>query len=159
MLVHRVDSSDVNVWSFDVNTVNCNPDHMYYELLRADYQGEDSRYDPFPGAGHVTTLNNSTSPNLMTWSGQRNDMGLADIVEQDGIITFNVVNNNGSEPLIMGDVDGDGMVGIADVVELIDYILAGSVSVTEHPAADLDVDGVISIADVTELVDIILSKS
>ena len=159
MLVHRVDSSDVNVWSFDVNTVNCNPDHMYYELLRADYQGEDSRYDPFPRAGHVTTLNNSTSPNLMTWSGQRNDMGLADIVEQDGIITFNVVNSNGSEPLIMGDVDGDGMVGIADVVELIDYILAGSVSVTEHPAANLDVDGVISIADLTELVDIILSKS
>ena len=55
---------------------------------------------------------------------------------------------------VAGDIDGDGKISIADVVALIDYILAGS---SDAPVdADVDLDGVVSIADVVTLIDMIL---
>ena len=67
----------------------------------------------------------------------------ADIVEEDF-----------APELLRGDVDGDGMVGIADVSALIDYLLAGSNIIVQN--ADLDLDGRISIADISTLIDYIL---
>ena len=55
-----------------------------------------------------------------------------------------------------GDVNGDGQVGIADVTELIDFIL-GNVSDSFIAAnADVDGDNYITIADITHLTDFIL---
>ncbi len=94
MLAFRVDFSDENVWQ--QNTVNANPAHNYYELLRADgvkkYQGEviAAASDPFPGTSNKTTLNNITTPNLKTWAGLECPYGLKNIKEQDGVITFDV---------------------------------------------------------------------
>ena len=52
-----------------------------------------------------------------------------------------------------GDVDGDGSIGITDVTNMIDLILAGNA-----PAyCDVDGDGVASISDLTVLIDMILS--
>lgn len=59
--------------------------------------------------------------------------------------------------VVIGDVDGDGKVGIADVADLIDMLLSGSASVESCPAADVDGDGRISIADVSDLIDMLLS--
>ena len=56
-----------------------------------------------------------------------------------------------------GDVDADGSVSVADVVELVDLILAGSVDVAENPAADVNGNGIINIADVVELIDQLLN--
>ena len=58
----------------------------------------------------------------------------------------------------IGDVDGDGRVGIADVTEVIDLLLSGNTDIADHPAADVDGDGRITIADVTELIDRLLSR-
>lgn len=55
---------------------------------------------------------------------------------------------------ILGDADGDGKVGIADVTVLIDYILGGGDIDTN--AADMDMNGNIGISDVTALIDYIL---
>lgn len=55
---------------------------------------------------------------------------------------------------IVGDVDGDGEVGIADVTALIDIILLGGGDPSLH---DVDGDGEIGIADVTALIDYILT--
>ena len=94
MLVFRVDSTNAYMWTG--NSVNDNPDHPYYELIRA--KGEkwsqgyivDSGTDPFPGTGKVTELDNETEPaNLKTWAGKDAYFGLSDISEQDGIISFN----------------------------------------------------------------------
>ena len=57
---------------------------------------------------------------------------------------------------ILGDVNGDGFVTIADVTSLIDYLLSGSGDVNEN-AADVNQDGGVSIADVTALIDMLLS--
>ena len=54
-----------------------------------------------------------------------------------------------------GDVDGDGEVGIADVVNLIDKILEEA-TVSYYPYADVNGDGSISITDLTDLIDLIL---
>ena len=55
---------------------------------------------------------------------------------------------------IRGDVNADGVVNIADVTALIDYLLSGAVA---PAAADCNVDGVLNIADVTVLIDFLLS--
>ena len=92
MLVARVDSTNARIWWN--NEVNCNPSHMYYELLRADYRNGDTNYDPFPGASGVTSLTNFTYPSLLTWDKSFNDYALTNIVEADGIITVNVEEDN-----------------------------------------------------------------
>ena len=86
MMIARVDSTNEYVWWS--NEVNCDPKHMYYELLRANYTGTDSEYDPFPGAAGVTSVTNFTTPSLLTWNKTFNDYAIFDIAEVDGLISF-----------------------------------------------------------------------
>lgn len=60
---------------------------------------------------------------------------------------------------LLGDVNDDGVVSIADVTVLIDYLLSGSSVSINTRAADVNEDGSISIADVTSLIDMLLSGS
>ena len=63
--------------------------------------------------------------------------------------------------LILGDVNKDGQISIADVTALVNIILGKdntSPYIYDHVAADVNQDGSISIADVTALVNIILGK-
>ena len=106
MLIFRVDSTNSSVWAY--NEVNNNPNHPYYELLRAGgvkyYQGTRMEVgsDPFPGTAGVTTINNSTSPaNLRTWAGKISPLGLSNIKEKNGIITFNAYDTNVLTSLIL----------------------------------------------------------
>ncbi|MBR5349767.1 MAG: M6 family metalloprotease domain-containing protein [Prevotella sp.] len=92
MLVFRVDRSDMTPWNN--NSVNDNPERMFYELLRAGgvekaYTNPD--YDPFPGKGEVTTLSNETSPaHLRTHDGQDTPWVIHHIAEANGEISFDV---------------------------------------------------------------------
>ena len=58
---------------------------------------------------------------------------------------------------ILGDVNGDGNVDIADVTAMIDYIMSGDATGVCVDAADCDPDGTVGISDVTALIDYILS--
>mgnify|MGYP004445917367 FL=1 len=58
-------------------------------------------------------------------------------------------------PVVKGDVNGDGLVDIADVNACINVIL-GSASLEDFPAADVNGDGSVDIADVNEIINIIL---
>ena len=91
MLIARVDSTDENVWWS--NNVNCDPDHMYYELLRADYKGYDGPYDPFPGSSNVTSITNRTTPNLRTWDQNLNDIIFTDITVSNKLVSFNAMRD------------------------------------------------------------------
>ena len=93
MLIFRVDSTSTSPWEY--NTVNDNPDHPYYELLRAGGVKTDAygvsaatASDPFPGTRSVRTINNETTPSLKTWSGKLNSLALRNIRESGGVITF-----------------------------------------------------------------------
>ena len=65
----------------------------------------------------------------------------------------------GSTPAYqLGDVDHDGSVNIADVTQLIDYLLDNSIEIYLD-SADVDPDGEINIADVTALIDLLLKTA
>ena len=94
MLIFRVDSTNTPAWEF-YNSVNDNPQHPYYELLRAGGVKSGSYFaaaatasDPFPGTRGITTVSNETSPSLKTWSGKLSNLGLRNIRENQGVITF-----------------------------------------------------------------------
>lgn len=86
LVITRVDYSDPSVW--DYNTVNCDPSHNYYELVRAN--GDRV---PFPGNTNVTEINSTTNPALITWGGEACQYGLSQITESNRVITFDVVND------------------------------------------------------------------
>ena len=93
MLIWRVDSTNVDVW--ENNLVNSDPNHMYYELLRAKFSGlSDSYNDPFPGVAKVTSITNITEPNLRTWDGKMSKYAFVNIAEADSIITFDMIIDN-----------------------------------------------------------------
>ena len=90
MLIWRVDSTNADVW--ENNLVNADPNHMYYELLRANFSGmSDSYNDPFPGVSNVTSITNITEPNLRTWDGKMSRYAFVNIAVADSIVTFDVV--------------------------------------------------------------------
>lgn len=57
--------------------------------------------------------------------------------------------------IIVGDLDGDGTIGIGDVSELIDLLLSGT-GQYDYFIADVNQDGEVTIADVSALIDILL---
>lgn len=65
---------------------------------------------------------------------------------------------NTSTDILMGDVDDDGEVSVADLTLLIDHLLNTEVPINEA-AADVDGDGEVTISDVSILVDILLTAS
>ena len=58
---------------------------------------------------------------------------------------------------LLGDVNDDGVVNIADVTSLIDYLLGGDPQSINLINADVSQDGAINIGDVTALIDMLLS--
>ena len=58
------------------------------------------------------------------------------------------------EEVIEGDIDGDGVMTIGDLSNLIDLLLANDNS---NPKADVDGDGEMTIADVAALIDMLLN--
>ena len=69
------------------------------------------------------------------------------------VMLMSVSFTAGAQEPVRGDVDQDGMVGIADVARLVDNLLQG---VAE---GDVDLDGVVAISDVASLVDYLLKGS
>ncbi len=86
MLVFRVDSTNARVWEY--NTINNNPNHVYYELLRADNPNNTGLGNPFPGLLNVTAISDDTSPGLRSWTGVKTGVKITDISENQGIISF-----------------------------------------------------------------------
>lgn len=58
----------------------------------------------------------------------------------------------------IGDTDGNGLLGIADVTELVDLLLTSQGNEIHFGASDVNGDGLVNITDVTELIDILLTQ-
>ena len=99
MIVTRVDSTNASIWA--ANQVNCNPEHNYFELLRAgNSTSGDNGSDPFPGTTGNPMITNETSPSLRTWGGYPNPFILTGISEKNSIISFNVMRESSLQMLI-----------------------------------------------------------
>ena len=146
MLVFRVDSTNTTVWN--QNTINCNPKHNYYELVRARGLMGSGSYDPFPGSGRVSTLNNTTSPaNLKTWAGKETEWGLKNIKETSGVITFDIEDTyilrelKAPDTLVVG-LGMDRMLQVEAVPDYAHYTLTYTSS-NDHVAFVTE-DGIVS---------------
>ena len=61
-----------------------------------------------------------------------------------------------AQPLL-GDVNGDGIVNVTDVTQMVNYVLDNGGEIV-FMNADVNGDGLYNIADVTSIVDIVLSE-
>lgn len=60
--------------------------------------------------------------------------------------------------ILMGDVNGDGLIDVADISAMTNYILERSNTVFIEAAADMNGDGSIDVSDVSAITNIILEK-
>ena len=67
-------------------------------------------------------------------------------------------NEPGGNDFILGDVNNDGNVNIADVTTLISAVLSGNYSNINFDAGDMSGDGELTIADVTALISYVLKN-
>ena len=65
----------------------------------------------------------------------------------------------GDKPQVIGDVNHDGKVDVADVTTLVDYILGNTPQGFNSNNCDVNEDTKIDVSDVTSLVDIILNNN
>lgn len=98
MLVARVDSTNPDVWWG--NSINDDPSHNYYEIVRAGNGTGASGSDPFPGTAAVTELTNVSTPSLLTWAGVFNPFNILDIQENSGVITFEVKSEDAISSIV-----------------------------------------------------------
>jgi M6 family metalloprotease-like protein len=140
MLVFRVDSTNAKVWSN--NMVNTDPEHLYYELLRADHLNSNSAGNPFPGTGNKTLLTNTTSPSLLSWTGALSELIVEHIREDDGRIAFDIqalstgIRKEATAPAALNAYrDGDCIVIVSDNLadEIYVYTESGMGIMQQHP--------------------------
>ena len=147
MLVFRVDSTSTRPWSY--NTVNANPNHNYYEMVRANgYHNGANASDPFPGSKRVTELNNVTEPaNLLSWTGKETKWGLTNIRETNGVITFDIEDTYQLKSISIDEEITIG-VGTSRPIELIfepSYVTADVTWTSANPdIATVTNEGVVS---------------
>ena len=106
MLVWHIDYVP-NIWN--MNIVNNTPSHQYVDLVEADNRRSDSNRaaDPFPGTNNVRGFNHLSTPALRAWNGDHIGIGLFDITESEGVISFRTeINAAGTESI---EVPADGM--------------------------------------------------
>ena len=78
--------------------------------------------------------------------------------EENWTLTITALNSNEGEGLL-GDVNGDGLVDVTDVVLIIDYILGKKPADFIGAAADVNADGLINVTDVVMVIDAVLGKT
>jgi spore coat protein CotH len=130
-----------------------------WNTFNANYRygpGGNSSQDVGLGTDYATAKNNNNHSYKFTGSGQ------------DYTFTFNLSTlhfriDEYQEPVdpdpissLVGDVNGDGEISIADVTVLIDILLGGFANYDTQQRSDVNGDKEVSIADVTTLIDILL---
>ena len=138
---HNVDFIDGHAWVVD----GIDADgllHMnwgFYERFNGWFQLDALSFHPYGDS------------EVWDFSGSANEM-IINLFPYEGYVI------PGDEPTgLKGDADGDGVVGIADVTAIIDYILTENDSEINLTVSDVDGDDVVGIADVTAILDYILS--
>tara|TARA_B110000263_G_C15057855_1_gene396018 strand:- start:160 stop:543 length:384 start_codon:yes stop_codon:yes gene_type:complete len=74
------------------------------------------------------------------------------LIHSDAIFFNNIISRNFNSS-IPGDVNGDDIVNVIDIVVTINLILSGN---EYFPSADQNSDGIVNVLDIVQLVNIIL---
>ena len=142
---------DYDKIAWDNNTPNNDRNHPRMSLIPADnvLSSNTNWSDLWPLDGLDSLTNNST-PAAVVYTGGFMNQPITSMNVQDGVASFWYMKQEG----LLGDVNRDGEVNIADVNALIDRILEGKGDIMPF---DLNRDGEVNVADVNVLIDIILS--
>ena len=136
------------------------PEHIYFNDEGSSINYGSMSVIKFPvraGSQYVVNANGSK----MTATGFYFDTtGDATVTVLNAGETITLLENGrlpGTTDFLLGDVNGDGMINISDVVSLVSYILGQNPSSFIHEAADVNNDTEINISDVVALVNVILT--
>ena len=138
---------DYDKWAWDNNTPNNVGSHQRMTLIPADniLSNSTNQYDLWPQGEHDCLTNTSTPPAKVYTGGYMNKPITA-MAANDGLASFWYMKR------LVGDINDDGEVNIADVNALIDGILSGN----KTEVMDVNEDGEINIADVNTLIYLIV---
>ena len=138
---------DYDKWAWDNNTPNNVGSHQRMTLIPADniLSNSTNQYDLWPQGEHDCLTNTSTPPAKVYTGGYMNKPITAMAVN-GGLASFWYMKR------LVGDINDDGEVNIADVNALIDGILSGN----KTEVMDVNEDGEINIADVNTLIYLIV---
>ena len=110
-----------------------------------------------PDGTRISKTENYWAGNADATTGNYNVYGV--IVKVGDAYCINITEYaNYVPPFKRGDVNKDGVVNIADVTALIDYLLNGDATIVNLNACDCNQDTAVNIADVTSLIDYLLSN-
>ena len=70
---------------------------------------------------------------------------------------FEKDNSSGSADFIFGDVNGDKLVNVTDIVATVNYIMEKPADNFNKEAGDLNGDGEINVTDIVKMVSIIMN--
>ena len=123
------------------------------KMSNVDFYIQESG-DPYPGSQGITEFNN-----YKAYTGTV-DKPITDIVQNDDFtVTFKFM---GGTPPLMGDVNGDGYITMADANMVVNYFLADETSKPAEgfnvDAADMNRDGTITMADANAIVNAFLGE-
>lgn len=138
---HNVDFIDGHAWVVDGMDADglLHMNWGFYERFDGWFQLDALSFHPYG------------DDEVWDFSGSSNEM-IINLFPYEGYVI------PGDEPeVLLGDVDGDGNVGIGDVADLIDYILSQDATGIDLKAADVDGDENVGIGDVTAIIDYILN--
>lgn len=136
---HNVDFIDGHAWVVDGMDADglLHMNWGFYERFDGWFQLDALSFHPYG------------DDEVWDFSGSSNEM-IINLFPYEGYVI------PGDDEVLIGDVDGSGEVGIADVADLIDYLLSQDAAAINVDAADVDGNGEIGIADVADLIDYIL---
>ena len=110
-----------------------------------------------PDGTRISKTENYWAGNADATTGNYNVYGV--IVKVGDAYCINITEYaNYVPPFKRGDVNKDGVVNIADVTALIDYLLNGDATIVNLNACDCNQDTAVNIADVTSLIDYLLNN-
>lgn len=149
---------DYDKEAWDNNNLNNNNSHQRMTIIPADnvWTVYSNSTDPWPLGERDSLTNNSVPPAAVFTGGYMNKPITAMAVnEEDGTASFWYMKKKTS---LVGDVNGDGEVTIADVNTLIDAVLQDEPDSEIFDRADVNGDDELTIADVNVLIGLILNN-
>jgi hypothetical protein len=132
-----------------------------YSLLTAKASSAEHTYTIIAGGTEYTpafssSVNGYTEISIANVNAQSTSLSITTTDVSKWLAIADFVVTIVPQTALLGDVNNDGQVTIADVTALVNIILGKNVD--EYGRADVNNDGFVTIADVTALVNIILGK-